>query len=221
MLLSESELSECGAASRPTRFQLHRAPTDNDRGGYLSGWQAAGMDSEMLMALNKRYFSANEIENDKFISKSSPSDSRSPQDAMDLNNSTNCLNGDKSIRAFQSRRSHSLQPISGEDAARLMSQSILNNDKTCKEVPLQGKTELPFLSVTHVLVNAAVKTAPFNSPQRSQGLKHSTSSVTNVPMESTHLLENNKTQSFSKTEDATEAFGVTCKWRMHPSHINR
>ena len=42
MLATEEDIND--ASVPPSRFHLHRAATDNDRGGYLSAWTVAGMD---------------------------------------------------------------------------------------------------------------------------------------------------------------------------------
>ena len=38
----------------PCRIHLHRAPTDNDKYGYLSRWEALGLDTEMLYEMTQQ-----------------------------------------------------------------------------------------------------------------------------------------------------------------------
>lgn len=54
ILLSQNYVKNDGTLA-PSRVQLHRAVTDNDRFGYLPCWEAVGLDSDMIYVANEKY----------------------------------------------------------------------------------------------------------------------------------------------------------------------
>lgn len=81
--------------------------------------------------------------------------------------------------------------------------------------PLDGTTELPFLTVVHVMVNSNSKPHQNASPS----MRRSGPSV--LDFGSDRKLDSNNGPKSCSAEEVTEAFGVTCKWKMSPRAINR
>lgn len=91
-----------------------------------------------------------------------------------------------------------------------------NPDQSCEYIgscpdqsfPLTGSTELPNLTVEHVTVNS--------------GTKYSGNiAVTKAAEESEKGVPNRLSSAHNLEEDFTQAYGVTCKWKMAPINIDR
>lgn len=91
--------------------------------------------------------------------------------------------------------------------------SPLTADLGAEFTPIEGTTELPYMTVVHVQVNSGSKM----NHQQSTGLRMSGPSVIDFGGHNAC----GSCKDGGPLEDFTEAFGVTCKWKMNPSSLNR
>lgn len=158
----------------------------------MSGWEACGMDREFIMCPNEKYL-------------------QSREDNCNANESDNVV-----YHHFDGAGKNNKRPSYTEimpfTSSRELSQEV------------QGTTELPFLTVVHVKVNSGsrfpgVSNPTNSSPKLKSKSTESTSNHTNSGNIATP--EVSAVAPLNQQCDDTEAFGVTCRWKMQPSKINR
>lgn len=117
----------------------------------------------------------------------------------------------------QSMRSKSIFeiPVIESDAFLASENKCPDLNETSKLSPIEGTTELPFMTVVHVMVNSGSK----GNASKSLGELSSRPSV--VEFGSTKPPASFNPNFVHGSDDVTEAFGVTCKWKMSPSSITR
>lgn len=194
LLLSQDELESAGDNPLPFRLQLHRAPTDNDRGGYLSGWEAAGMDRAMVMVPNQSYVSPKDRQERSAFSS---------EHVVIHRESSSPRGSDKRKTSFTEIEPRAYYPPAFQDGS--------------DECPLEGAVELPLLSVLHVKLNNSSKSG---SNGALPGLVGSMS-MASIPNSDSSPAITTINGAGKASGERREAYGVTCKWRTRPVSYNK
>ena len=177
----------------------------------MSGWSAAGLDRELVPLLNEKFMdgqhdsSRHEKEKYRVHEIYQPDSTRTVPVEINRCSKADELRRTCSVSEVPPRRPHEF-PILEDIQASSTSSTVR---------PLDGTTELPFMTVVHVMINSSSK----NHQNVSPNLRSSGPSV--MDFGSDQKLETNIANKASNAEEVTEAFGVTCKWKMSPRAINR
>lgn len=77
---------------RPCRVHMHRACTDNDRGGYLASWEALGMNKEMIYQKWEDILAFEAMASQGNTSLQEKDDKNDSEDSLDVSNDDNSEN---------------------------------------------------------------------------------------------------------------------------------
>lgn len=190
----------------------------------MPGWNAAGLDREMVQCINERFFG------DRNDSQGQLSDIREdvvynhPRDQLTTEEPQGVVATPAPMPFLnQSMRSKSIMEVPSTKASLFSTLDGLKSERSAigsKFKSLEGTTELPYMTVVHVMVNSGPKSGAHPSPN----MRASGPSVMELGMHEGASSSSNLSGAMKRPpapEDVTEAFGVTCKWKMSPDAINR